>query len=206
MTEGKGVIPVGIILIQGGARSGKSSFAELIAQKIGGLDVIYLASGVVTDSEMELRIEKHRQQRPAEWQTVEEAYNISSYLRKVEQNKTILFDCLTTYLGNLIYKKQEQDFAEMEAEILTEIENILEIARSKDLNLIIVHNETGKGVVPASKMGRYFRDISGRAARLAAEYAEKVYLVQSGLPLEIKEEGLKNIKKYTSDNEEVRVL
>jgi adenosylcobinamide kinase/adenosylcobinamide-phosphate guanylyltransferase len=197
---------MGIILIQGGARSGKSSFAELIAKKLGGLDVIYLASGVVTDQEMKLRIEKHRQQRPDQWQTVEEAYNISSYLKDVDKNKTILFDCLTTYLGNLIFKKQDYDFIKMEAEILEEIEMILKIAQKKDLNLIIVHNETGKGVVPASKMGRDFRDISGRAARLAAKYAEKVYLVQSGLPLEIKEKGLKNIEEYTSESEEVRVL
>ncbi|MGM0499193.1 MAG: bifunctional adenosylcobinamide kinase/adenosylcobinamide-phosphate guanylyltransferase [Bacillota bacterium] len=197
---------MGVILIQGGARSGKSSFAELIAKKIAGLDVIYLASGVVTDSEMELRIEKHQKQRPSEWQTVEEAYSISSYLKNIEKNKTILFDCLTTYLGNLIFKKQNKDFEKMEAEILDEVEIILKIARKKELNLIIVQNETGKGVVPASKMGRDFRDISGRAARMAAEYADKVYLVQAGLPLEIKEKGLKNIKKFTLDDEEVRVL
>jgi adenosylcobinamide kinase/adenosylcobinamide-phosphate guanylyltransferase len=197
---------VGVILIQGGARSGKSSFAELIAKKIAGLDVIYLASGVVTDSEMELRIEKHQKQRPSEWQTVEEAYSISSYLKNIEKNKTILFDCLTTYLGNLIFKKQNKDFEKMEFEILAEIEIILKIAIKKNLNLIIVQNETGKGVVPASKMGRNFRDISGRAARMAAEYADKVYLVQAGLPLEIKEKGLRNIKKFTSDDGEVRVL
>ncbi|PUU90407.1 MULTISPECIES: bifunctional adenosylcobinamide kinase/adenosylcobinamide-phosphate guanylyltransferase [Halanaerobium] len=197
---------MGVILIQGGARSGKSSFAELIAKKIAGLDVIYLASGVVTDSEMELRIEKHQKQRPSEWQTVEEAYSISSYLKNIEKNKTILFDCLTTYLGNLIFKKQNKDFEKMEAEILDEVEIILKIARKKELNLIIVQNETGKGVVPASKMGRDFRDISGRAARMAAKYADKVYLVQAGLPLEIKEKGLKNIKKFTLDDEEVRVL
>ena len=197
---------MGVILIQGGARSGKSSFAELIAKKIAGLDVIYLASGVVTDSEMELRIEKHQKQRPSEWQKVEEAYSISSYLKNIEKNKTILFDCLTTYLGNLIFKKQNKDFEKMEAEILDEVEIILKIARKKELNLIIVQNETGKGVVPASKMGRDFRDISGRAARMAAKYADKVYLVQAGLPLEIKEKGLKNIKKFTLDDEEVRVL
>lgn len=197
---------MGIILIQGGARSGKSSFAELIAKKIGGLDVIYLASGVVTDPEMEMRIEKHQKQRPSEWQTAEEAYDISSYLKNIDKKQTILFDCLTTYLGNLIYKMEDKEFPEMEAEILTEIKMILEIAQKKELNLIIVHNETGKGVVPASKMGRDFRDISGRAARLAAEYAEKVYLVQSGLPLEIKKRGLENIKEYTPAAEEVRVL
>ena len=197
---------MGVILIQGGARSGKSSFAELIAKKIAGLDVIYLASGVVTDSEMELRIEKHQKQRPSEWQTVEEAYSISSYLKNIEKNKTILFDCLTTYLGNLIFKKQNKDFEKMEFEILAEIEIILKIAIKKNLNLIIVQNETGKGVVPASKMGRNFRDISGRAARMAAEYADKVYLVQAGLPLEIKEEGLKNIKEFTLVDGEVGVL
>jgi adenosylcobinamide kinase/adenosylcobinamide-phosphate guanylyltransferase len=197
---------MGVILIQGGARSGKSSFAELIAKKIAGLDVIYLASGVITDSEMELRIEKHQKQRPSEWQTVEEAYSVSSYLKNVDKNKTILFDCLTTYLGNLIFKKQNKDFEKIEAEILDEVEIILKIARKKELNLIIVQNETGKGVVPASKIGRDFRDISGRAARMAAEYADKVYLVQAGLPLEIKEKGLRNIKKFTSDDGEVRVL
>ena len=197
---------MGVILIQGGARSGKSNFAELIAKKIAGLDVIYLASGVVTDPEMELRIEKHQKQRPSEWKTVEEAYCISSYLKNIEKNKTVLFDCLTTYLGNLIFKNENKDFEKMESEILKEIEVILKIAKKKNLNLIIVHNETGKGVVPASKMGRDFRDISGRAARVAAEYADKVYLVQSGLPLEIKEKGLKTIKEFTLNDEEVGVL
>lgn len=197
---------MGIILIQGGARSGKSSFAELIARKKSGLDVIYLASGVVTDKEMELRIEKHKKQRPAEWKTVEEAYNISSYLETVPAEKTILFDCLTTYISNLLFKKENKEFSKKEAEILKEVEEILKTARRKNLNLIIVHNESGMGVVPASKLGREFRDISGRAARLAACYAEEVYLVQAGLPLEIKNRGLKNIQKYTPLDEEVDLL
>lgn len=195
-----------IILIQGGARSGKSSFAELMAEKMAALDVIYLASGTAVDQEMKLRIEKHQKQRPAEWETVEEAYQISKYLESAAPEKTILFDCLTTYISNLILKKEEKEFTEMEAEILAEIKKILEISQAKNINLIIVHNESGMGVVPVSKMGREFRDISGRAARLAAEYAEKVYLVQAGLPLEIKAAGLKNIKKYTAAEKEVKVL
>lgn len=195
-----------IILIQGGARSGKSTFGEMIAQKIGGMDVTYLASGVATDAEMKLRIKKHKKQRPAAWETKEEAYDISTYLAGLKTKKTILFDCLTTYISNLMFKKEEQDFSQMEAEIIAEIEKILTIAQQKKLNLIIVHNESGKGVVPPSKMGREFRDISGRAARTAAQAADKVYLVQAGLPLEIKNEGLKNIKKYTPQGQEVKVL
>lgn len=195
-----------IILIQGGARSGKSTFGEMIAQKIGGLDVIYLASGVATDAEMKLRIKKHQKQRPSAWKTKEEAYDISTYLTKVETEKTILFDCLTTYISNLMFKNEDLEFLQLEANIIAEIEKILVRAKNKNLNLIIVHNESGKGVVPASKMGREFRDISGRAARTVAQAAAEVYLVQSGLPLAIKKEGLKNIEKYSSDGQEVKVL
>lgn len=195
-----------ITLLQGGARSGKSSFAEMIAKKLGGMDVIYLASGVRTDSEMESRIEAHKKQRPAEWQTIEEAYNISLVLNEIEAKKTILFDCLTTYISNLMYKMEAEDFSVMEAEILKEVEEILKTAQSKEFDLIIVHNESGKGVVPTSKQGRNFRDISGRAARLCADYAAKVYLIQAGLPLEIKDQGLKNIQKYAAASEEVKPL
>ncbi|MGM0547725.1 MAG: bifunctional adenosylcobinamide kinase/adenosylcobinamide-phosphate guanylyltransferase [Bacillota bacterium] len=195
-----------IILIQGGARSGKSTFGEMMAEKIGGMDVIYLASGVATDSEMKARIKKHQAQRPAAWQTKEEAYAISTYLNQVEAKKTILFDCLTTYISNLMFKKEGLEFPQIESEILTEIEKILAIAQQKELNLIIVHNEAGKGVVPASKLGREFRDISGRAARITAQAAAEVYLVQAGLPLAIKTEGLKNIAKYTAEDQEVKVL
>lgn len=195
-----------IILIQGGARSGKSSFGEMIAKKLGGLDVIYLASGVAVDSEMEERIKKHQKQRPAAWQTKEEAYEISSYLKSVEKGKTVLFDCLTTYISNLIIKNEKEEFSVLESNILKEVENILTTAAQRNLNLIIVHNQTGKGVVPTSKMGRNFRDISGRAARAAAQAAEKVYLVEAGLPVEIKAVGLNNIKEYTAPEQEVKVL
>ncbi|MCC3145471.1 bifunctional adenosylcobinamide kinase/adenosylcobinamide-phosphate guanylyltransferase [Halanaerobium sp. Z-7514] len=197
---------MGIILILGGARSGKSSFAELIAEKLGGDDVIYLASGQAVDGEMKARIKAHKEQRPDSWLTIEEPLNISTKIKEISSKKTVLFDCLTTYLSNLLLENEQADYQEIEYQLLSEVENIIELALKKELNLIIVHNEVGQGIVPSYKLGRYFRDISGRAARLCAASAERVYTVRAGLPQEIKKDGLKIIESYLGEVEEVKVL
>lgn len=197
---------MGIILILGGARSGKSSFAELIAEKLGGDDVIYLASGQAIDEEMEARIKAHKEQRPASWLTIEEPLEVSKKMEKIAPGSTLLFDCLTTYLSNLILKYEDAEYKEIEYKLLSEVENIIDIALKKEFKLIIVHNEVGQGIVPSYKLGRYFRDISGRAARLCAAAAEAVYSVRAGLPQEIKKEGLQIIKNYLGEDEEVKVL
>lgn len=197
---------MGIILILGGARSGKSTFAELIAEKLGGSDVIYLASGQAVDAEMKARIKAHQEQRPDSWQTIEEALNISTKIKEIRAGKTVLFDCLSSYLSNLLLEYEEADYAEIEYQLLAEVEKIIELAVEKELNLIIVHNEVGQGIIPSYQLGRYFRDISGRAARLCAQSAEAVYNVKAGLPQEIKKEGLKIIGNYLAEGEEVKVL
>lgn len=197
---------MGVILILGGARSGKSSFAELIAEKYGGDEVIYLASGQAVDQEMEARIAAHRQQRPDTWQTIEEPLNISGRIGDIPPGSTVLFDCLTTYLSNLLLKYEDLEYQQIESKLLTEVEAVLDLTAEKDLQLIIVQNEVGQGIVPGFKLGRYFRDISGRAARLCAVRADLVYSVQAGLPREIKREGLKLTAKYLGEDEEVRVL
>lgn len=190
----------------GGARSGKSSFAELIAEKLAGDEVIYLASGQAIDSEMEARIEAHKKQRPETWQTIEEAFEVSKRLSQIPEGSTVLFDCLTTYLSNLLLKHEGEEYEQIESKLLAEVEALLKISLERELELIIVHNQVGQGIVPSYKLGRYFRDISGRAARLCAAEAELVYSVTAGLPQEIKQEGLEIIEKYQKADGEVRVL
>ena len=194
-----------VILVTGGARSGKSSFGELIAKKLGGDRVIYIASGVAVDNEMEERIAAHKNSRPDGWKTVEAPLNICSELKKIPEESVVLFDCLTTYLSNLLIREEDKEYREIEKILLKEVRDILKTAVERKLEFIIIQNEIGQGVVPPYRLGRYFRDISGRAARICASAAERVFTMTAGLPREIKGEGLEIIKLF-SDNEEVEVL
>lgn len=194
-----------VIFITGGARSGKSSFGELIARKKAGDNVIYIASGVAVDKEMEERIAAHKKSRPKNWKTIEAPENICDKLRLIPEKEVVLFDCLTTYLSNLLIKEENKEYKEIEKALLKEVEEMLAIAKNRDLDFIIIHNEIGQGVVPPYKLGRYFRDISGRAARICASAAERVFTITAGLPREIKGEGLEVLGLF-SDDEEVEVL
>lgn len=140
---------------------------------------------------MKARIKAHQKQRPDSWETIEEALDISTKIKEIPSSKTVLFDCLTTYLSNLLLEYEQAEYQEIEYQLLSEVEKIIELAKEKELNLIIVHNEVGQGIIPAYKLGRYFRDISGRAARLCAQDAELVYKVSAGLPQEIKKRVLR---------------
>lgn len=187
------------ILILGGARSGKSSFAELIANQLAAGKVIYLATGVAVDSAMVNRIKLHQQRRPENWQTIEEAYAVSNKLAELSSGSTVLLDCLTTYLSNLMLANEQLSYYDLENKLLSEVKALLNTAADR-LNLIIVQNQVGNGIVPTSKMGRDFRDISGRAARLCAKAASEVFLIQAGLPMEIKARGLEIISQYSSNS------
>lgn len=183
-----------IILILGGARSGKSTFAEKIAKKLGGEQVSYIATAEALDQEMQERIELHQSQRSKKWDTIEEPKEVSKVIKRVENSRTILIDCLTLFISNLLLEKEnlknENNLEiknKLEDEIINEVKEIIDIARKKHMNLIIVSNEVGQGLVPSYELGRLFRDISGRANQMMAQKADKVYLTIAGFALDLNE-------------------
>ena len=180
-----------IILCSGGARSGKSEFAEQLALKLKGRKA-YLANGQAYDDEMKDRIKKHQLRRGKEWITFE----IPLYLHKNwEQIKNvsdvILIDCLTMFTSNHVFAhgdiNTQEDSNRIESIILEELRLLLqEINNSNDKTVIFVTNEIGLGIVPENKLARYFRDITGRVNREVASAANKMYLTISGVTIELK--------------------
>ncbi len=192
-----------ITLVLGGARSGKSNFAEKIANYRGGQDVIYLATAEPGDQEMAARIEKHIKARPAEWETIEETLKVSRVLADITSNRVVLLDCITVLVSNLLLQggvNQEMDDDSREAEVMKEIKAIIKVANKKKLELIMVSNEVGMGLVPGNKLGRLYRDIAGRVNKYLAANADEVYITFAGFPVEIKKQGLENLKKFTQDD------
>lgn len=180
-----------IILCSGGARSGKSEFAEQLALSLKGRKA-YVATGQAFDDEMKDRIKKHQLRRGKEWITFE----IPLYLHKNwEQIKNvsdvILIDCLTMFTSNHVFAhgdiNTQEDSNRIESIILEELRLLLqEINNSNGKTVIFVTNEIGLGIVPENKLARYFRDITGRVNREVASAANKMYLTISGVTIELK--------------------
>lgn len=186
-----------LILVLGGARSGKSSFAEKIATNISD-DVIYLATAAALDSEMVRRVKIHKEKRPQHWVTIEETVNLVEVLQKM-QDKTdvILIDCLTIWLSNMLINagipSAGISWAEKESFILGEAKKLAIAASNAKTTVIVVSNEVSLGLVPDNRLGRAFRDVAGLANQVMAQYADKVYVTIAGIPLEIKGLALNNI-------------
>ncbi len=182
-----------IILFTGGARSGKSTQAQLAAERRE--DVAYIATAVCMDEEMRLRIQKHVESRPQAWTTYECPYEIVPSIRHT-RHSVYLLDCLTVYVTNLIFMQDigtedtetvSPDVQEQtEERVMRYIEALLLEMREKDAEFIIVTNEVGMGVVPQTPLGRLFRDIAGRVNQRVADAAEEVYLTVCGIPVRIK--------------------
>lgn len=193
-----------ITLVLGGARSGKSTFAEKIAYQRGRDMVSYLATAEAGDQEMSERIKKHQEARPKSWQTVEEAYKLQDVFLSFPAGLVVLLDCLTIYISNILLKGNDNPSCHEEEIIVEELEGVINITREKNIDLIIVSNEVGSGVVPVSKLARRFRDMAGRVNQLIASRADEVYLCVAGLPVEIKEIGMKNLNKYNLQGDGLR--
>jgi adenosylcobinamide kinase/adenosylcobinamide-phosphate guanylyltransferase len=182
-----------ITFITGGARSGKSRFAEELLKNQDS--VVYLATSEAFDEEMKDRIAKHKSMRNPAWSTVEAYKDLDVVLEKAIQNKkSILIDCLTIMVSNLLVLGNTIDWDtvgittvnNIEKGVQTEINKLLGFARGFDGETIIVSNELGMGVVPPAPLGRYYRDIAGRVNQIVADAADSVYFVVSGIPLKIK--------------------
>ncbi|MGB3368632.1 MAG: bifunctional adenosylcobinamide kinase/adenosylcobinamide-phosphate guanylyltransferase [Acidaminobacteraceae bacterium] len=181
-----------LIFVTGGARSGKSTFAEKFAKQKTN-KVTYLATGLAFDKGMEHRIQKHKDQRPDHWELIEtyKEFNKISEIDAYKRCDLLLVDCLTILVSNhMIYSGIDFDTClaievdELEVKIKEEVANLLKHSSEKDM--IIVSNEIGMGIVPPYKMGAYFRDIAGRMNQFVASIANDVYFVVSGIDIKIK--------------------
>ncbi len=166
------------VLVLGGARSGKSAFAERMALSAGG-QAHYVATGRAFDSEMTARIAQHRLQRGEGWITHEEPLALVETLERLDDPaSTILVDCLTLWVTNLMMEEGgavEQAFAPLVAH-----------ARDAKARVLFVSNEVGLGIVPEHRMAREFRDHAGRLHQAIAAVAGEVYFIAAGLPLKMK--------------------
>ena len=181
-----------IVLVTGGARSGKSTFAEKLAAE-GGQRIAYIATAQIYDEEMRFRVSLHQQRRPANWQTYEAPFGAEKAICAAsEQNDVILFDCITLYLSNLLCSLPEAELAaqdEIYALTHQEIGKLVaaaEAAARQGRTVIFVTNEVGAGIVPENKLSRIYRDISGLANQQIARAAAEVYAVIAGIPVNIK--------------------
>lgn len=178
------------ILITGSVRSGKSKFAEQEAIRLGG-ETIYIATAEALDEEMSIRIGKHQKYRRTDWRTIEEPVELIPLLQQYAQKgQTIIIDCLTLYLTNLLslYTKGFSD-TEMEENVLKVIRELAEVIAKSKANILIVTNEVGWGIVPESKLGRAFRDLAGQANQIMANICTDVYLLTCGIPMKLKGDG-----------------
>lgn len=180
-----------IILITGGARSGKSSYAEKLLESCD--DVLYLATAIRTDEEMTRRIAHHIQFRNPKWATHEGYQNFESVLADHSQ-QYILLDCVTNMISNLLFynprnpeEMTQDEENELFLAIKNEFKNLLDCAIDQDRQLILVSNEVGMGLISEYKLGRLFVDFAGFINQYLATRANRVYFMVSGLPLTIKE-------------------
>lgn len=167
-----------LTLVLGGARSGKSAFAERLAAEGGG-EVTYVATAQAFDEEMRERITLHRTQRPASWKTLEAPLALPETLGEARLGGgVVLVDCLTLWLSNLMLAERDPEPATA---------HLLEALRGPGGDVICVSNEVGLGIVPDNALARRFRDAQGRLNQAIAAEADRVVLMAAGLPLELKE-------------------
>jgi adenosylcobinamide kinase/adenosylcobinamide-phosphate guanylyltransferase len=171
--------------ITGGARSGKSKFAEQMALSYGA-PICYLATAQPMDDEMGQRIRKHQQRRGDAWQTIEEPLHPAQTLAVNDGLfNVILLDCLTLWLSNLLLLYEDLG-EETETRVMDEVQRLATTLRGMTTPVIIVSNEVGMGIVPDNRLGRVFRDIAGQANQVIAASATEAWLVASGIPLRLK--------------------
>ena len=181
-----------LILITGGARAGKSTFAEKLATSLAGDGgACYVATAEPLDDDMAARIAAHRAARPAGWLTIEAPRGVTDQLAAhggpAVTCGAVLIDCLTLLVSNILLAHPESaGVAEAWPEVEAEVDGIIRFARTAATSTLVVTNEVGLGVVPPTKLGRTYRDLLGKANQRLAAAADSVYLLVAGIPVTIK--------------------
>lgn len=177
-----------ITLVTGGARSGKSNFAEGLL--MGRKDVVYIATSLITDREMEERVEHHRKTRPSYWRTFE---GYTDLQKAIGDEKSYILDCITIMVSNMMFDiAKDTDYIntdmqrQIEDAVLDELKGIFKLSKSHGLEIVLVTNEVGNSLIPENHIARVFRDIQGRVNQRVASLADQVYLVCCGIPVKIK--------------------
>lgn len=183
-----------ITLITGGARSGKSTFAEKTVNELNE-KTAYIATAIPFDEGMKERIKKHVEQRPDFWTTYEKHTKVDEIITEISmEHKVVLLDCITVLITNTMFEDSNVDWDTIDYANLDRIEKRIQDDLSKmmekfklyDLSVFIVTNEVGQGIVPENRLARVFRDLAGRANQYLASQADDVYFVVSGIPIKIK--------------------
>jgi len=173
-------------LVIGGARSGKSRFAQSLGASARA--PIYLATARADDEEMVARIARHRGDRPANWATAEEPLDIASAIeRHAREHDFVLLDCLTLWLSNFAWQHRALSEDQLRAGATAELARLAAAAAAS--HIVLVTNEVGCGIVPESPVARSFRDLQGWVNQDAARLSDRVYLVTAGIAVPIKRPG-----------------
>ena len=181
-----------LVLVTGGARSGKSSFGESIYNPQE--NILYIATAQAFDEEMKERIKRHQHQRPSHWRTLECYKGFPERLKEIPEDVTgILMDCITLMVTNILLEYNLgwdtvsiAVLNEIEDNIMEEVKALIATLKKLPLKAVLITNELGWGLVPDYPLGRIFRDIAGRVNQYIASEADEVYLVVSGIPNKIK--------------------
>lgn len=177
-----------LTVVIGGARSGKSRFAQSLCANSGRVTYLATARAEADDDEMRARIARHRADRPPGWRTVEEPLAIArAAARSAADSDIVLLDCLTLWVSNLCFDRAGESEEALRAAASGEIAGLR--AASKQAGIIAVTNEVGCGLVPETAVGRLFRDLQGWVNQDAARAADVVYHVVAGIPIQIKRAG-----------------
>ena len=175
-----------LILVTGGGRSGKSAYAQRLAEEQSGPRA-FVATCPVIDAEMSDRVRLHQLARSErEWQTIEEPLDLASAICSAQDHLVVLVDCLTLWVNNILYAAEQQSAALSEPDIALRCQPVLEAARAHGGTIIFVTNEVGLGLVPETPLGRRFRDLAGRVNQIVASACDEVVFVVCGQPLKIK--------------------
>lgn len=182
-----------IILVTGGARSGKSNFAENLCRNRNN-STAYIATSIAFDDEMKNRVKKHQEVRPKNWNTYEIYRDIYKIINDISiKHQTVILDCVTLLVNNLMFnydvdidKANQEEINELELYIKSQANKLIEEIKKTDLYFVFVTNELGMGIVPANKLSRVYSDIAGRINQQIALSSDEVYFVVSGIPMKIK--------------------
>ena len=176
-----------LTFILGGARSGKSAYAQRLAEETGK-PVTFIATAQALDDEMSARIQKHRAERPVNWVTLEVPLAISAHTKQIK-SEVVILDCITLLVSNLVMQFVQEDLvneAPFKLAVQKEVEELVVAMRGQERDWIIISNELGLGLVPPYQMGRVYRDWLGWANQRLAREANKVILMVAGIPMIVK--------------------